>query len=204
MKHSISLKLLCAGVALGALAAGPVLADPPGDWRGPYVGGYFGGNFADFGDHFGNRNPSGSDSSFLAGGDVGANWQYNHLVWGVEGDFSKIDNNSGAGGVKFTEDWMSTARARLGYGIDRFLPYVTGGLAVTDTVAKVSGVGSAEALAPGAAIGGGVDMMIANNWFGRVEYLHTDVPQDSAVIGGTRVTDGSGNDAVRIGVNYKF
>ena len=63
----------------------------------------------------------------MGGGDIGNNWQFNHLVLGVEGDFSKLDNHAGSGGTKLTEDWMTTARGRVGYAVDRFLPYVTVG-----------------------------------------------------------------------------
>src|SRR5580704_1908537 len=34
-------------------------------------------------------------------------------------------------------DWLGTARGRLGYAFDRFLPYVTGGLAAGDIKANV-------------------------------------------------------------------
>jgi len=205
MKITFSFKqLLCVSIAMSCFIAGPVLADPPSDWSGPYVGGFAGGNWSDFGSHPGSAEPSGTDAGFLGGGDIGNNWQFNHLVLGAEGDFSKLDNNGGSNGIKFTEDWQSTLRGRVGYSIDRLLPYVTGGLAMTDTVAKVSGVGSEENVKPGYALGGGVDAMLAGNWFARVEYLHTDVPSDTSTIGNTPVSGGSGNDAIRVGVNYRF
>ena len=93
---------------------------------------------------------------------------------------------------------------RLGYGIDRFMPYVTGGLAVTDTNFKLSGVGVDEEIQPGYTVGGGVDAKLAGNWFGRIEYLYTAVPQDSTTLGNTRVSGGSGDHALRLGVGYKF
>jgi len=209
-------RLLCLGIAAGGLLAGPALADDyatgsstsssvPRNWTGPYVGGFVGGSFADFANNTPLTGPSGSTSSFMGGGDVGTNWQFNRAVLGVEGDFSKLNNHSGTGtGIKYTEDWMTTVRGRAGFAIGRFLPYVTGGLALTDTVSKVSGVGSSERVEPGPAAGGGVDAMLANNWFARVEYLYTGVPKETSTIGGTTVGGGSANNAVRLGLNYKF
>lgn len=199
MKSIFSLKrLLCLGIAAANLAAGHALADPAGNWAGTYVGGFAGANMTDF-DH-----NAGSDSSLLFGGDVGHNWQYDHMIVGLEGDFSKFNTHVGNAGVKFSEDWMSTGRARLGYGLNRFMPYVTGGLAVTDTTYKVSGVGRDEEIEPSYVVGGGVDALITGNWFGRLEYLYADVPRDATTIGNTRVSGGSGDHALRLGVNYKF
>jgi len=191
-------KILFLSVALGSLAAVPAMADPAGNWAGPYVGGFAGGTWSDF------SHGAGDDSSLMYGGNLGHNWQNGHIVMGLEGDFAKFNNHVGGGGTKFDEDWMSTARARLGYSVDRFLPYVTGGLALTDTVYKVAGVGSDENVQPGYAVGGGVDTMLTDHWFGRAEYLYTDVPNDSATIGGTTVRGGSGNNTGRVGVGYKF
>jgi len=199
MNNVFSLRaLLGLGIAAATLAAGPAMADPSGDWSGTYVGGFLGGNMTDF------KRDAGSDSSFLGGVDVGHNWQRDHMIIGLEGDFSKFNTHVGNGGTKFTEDWMGTARARAGYSLDRFMPYVTGGLAMTDTVYKVSGAGLDEEIAPGFTAGGGVDAHIAGNWFGRVEYLYTDVPSNATTIGNTRVNGGSGDHALRFGVNYKF
>jgi outer membrane immunogenic protein len=205
MKNIFSLKrFLCLGIAVGGLAAGPALADPPGNWSGSYLGGFVGGTWSDFHNNPGAAGPSGSDAGFMGGGDVGNNWQFGRVVLGAEGDFSKLDNHSGSNGIKFDEDWMSTVRGRAGFSIDRFLPYVTAGLALTDAVSKVSGVGAAENIEPGYAVGGGMDALISDHWFGRVEYLRTDVPKNNATIGGTTVTGGSANNTVRVGLNYRF
>ena len=41
-------------------------------------------------------------------------------------------------------DWLGTARGRLGYAFDRFMPYVTGGAAFGNIKTNVAGVGSAD------------------------------------------------------------
>jgi outer membrane immunogenic protein len=211
MKKNYLKHIMCLSVALGGIAAAsPAMAnpsdgnsdgynyEPTGNWAGPYIGGFAGGTWSDFSQH------AGSDSDLMYGGNIGNNWQRGRIVMGLEGDFSKFNNHVGGGGTKFDEDWMATARARLGYSMGRFLPYATGGLAMTDTVYKVSGIGSSENVQPGYAVGGGVDTMLTDHWFGRAEYLYTDVPNDSATINNVTVRGGSGNHTGRVGVGYKF
>ena len=74
-------------------------------------------------------------SGGLIGGTIGYNWQINRIVVGAEGD---IDWSGIRGttillcppGCTTRNYWLSTVRGRLGYAFDRFLPYVTAGLAV--------------------------------------------------------------------------
>ncbi|MGE3624546.1 MAG: outer membrane protein [Bdellovibrionales bacterium] len=199
MKTSSALKVLF-GLGLG-LVTTPAMAElpPPVDWSGGYVGGFLGGSWTDFDGNAG----SGTDEDIIFGGDVGMNWQNGRLVWGLEGDFAKIDQETSGGGVRVAEDWMTTIRGRAGFAVDRFLPYVTAGIGLTDVVSKVGG-SSDDRLQPGFAVGGGVDYMMADHWFGRVEYLHVDVPRDNTSVNGTTVAGGSSNDMVRVGINYKL
>jgi outer membrane immunogenic protein len=213
MTHIFSLKrFLCVSIVAANLAATPVFANNPpmhtntnwGNWQGGYVGGFIGGEQSEFTNNSGTPGPFGTETSFMGGGDLGYNWQNNRVVYGVEGDFTKFNNSAGQGGVKFTEDWMTTVRGRLGYSMGRFLPYATGGIALTDVVSKVSGAGTDERIQPGYTFGGGMDTMLSSNWFGRVEYLYADVPRDSVALGATTVAGGSTNHALRLGLNYKF
>jgi outer membrane immunogenic protein len=91
-----------------------------------------------------------SDTNLLGGGQVGYNWQYNALVFGLEGDFSvtQLGNDVTFGvltappgfeagqiltGSYSTEvDWMASVRARLGWAWDRLLIYATGGVAFAE------------------------------------------------------------------------
>ncbi|MDR3425342.1 MAG: outer membrane beta-barrel protein [Alphaproteobacteria bacterium] len=210
MKKTVSLKQsVWLSLALcGLLAAAPALAaDPPyssGDWRGFYVGGFLGGAWSDFRNDAGVTGPSGSDSSFMGGGDIGNNWQLGRLVFGGEADFAGLNNRSDSGDVRFHENWMSTIRGRAGFDMGRLLPYATAGLGLTDIESKISGVGSNDTVDPGVTIGGGLDARVSNHWFGRIEYLYVDVPKNSETIGATNVTGGSSNNILRVGLNYKF
>ena len=93
-----------------------------------------------------------NDVSFTGGLTVGANWQFNQVVLGLEGDINYIDRDvlDRFGGVAFTvanrpgvtftvvggdEDegnWLGTLRSRAGLAWDRFLVYGTAGLAFID------------------------------------------------------------------------
>jgi outer membrane immunogenic protein len=77
-----------------------------------------------------------------AGGTAGCNLQVGGLVIGAEGDFSWVDASGGSltspdaaalgvnSAFEFTtqQNWMGTARGRLGFAADRFLGYATAGV----------------------------------------------------------------------------
>ena len=133
-------------------------------WDGFYLGGQIGGGWAR--DNVSSSSPvtlpiigdgSVSDSGIIGGAHAGYNWQFGHLVYGLEGDFegtnlSKSSNclvQSMVTGVSVTPGgcgeianlasgdsfrtavpWQGSARARFGYAFDNVLLYGTGGLAI--------------------------------------------------------------------------
>ena len=103
-------------------------------WTGFYVGINGGGGW-------GRSQWDGVDTFDVSGGLIGAtvgyNWQFGGTVIGAEGDidWSGIKATTTvlcAPGCETRNKWLATARGRLGYGFDRFLPYFTGGLALGD------------------------------------------------------------------------
>jgi len=197
------------------LFACPVLADDNATrWGGGYVGFHAGDIWNDFGNGGTAAGPDGSDNSLMGGVQIGDNMQINHLVFGLEADASKMDLISHNNTATFNEDYMFTLRGRAGYAIDQILPYVTAGAAFTDAISKAPGQGESSRLQPGAAVGAGMDIAMDNwtggtwansgKWFGRVEYLHVEVPKDSTQVGATSVRGGSENNLIRVGLNYKF
>jgi len=177
------------------------------NWTGGYIGINGGGGWgrgdtsAPFSSGGGFRTSGG-----IVGGTVGYNWQMGQTVFGLEGDidWSNIRGSAtcGAGFSCETKDsWLATARGRVGYAFDRFLPYVTGGLAVGDIKNTVSGIGSATSTKAGYAIGGGVEAALAGPWTAKVEYLYADLGRGASVAGAdTRFN----TSLVRAGVNYRF
>ncbi len=108
------------------------------DWTGFYVGaagGYGWGSVHD------KNNPAATKKDidgWLGGANIGYNWQFsNNVVLGLEadafgGDVGKKWGGENAFDPYYGEDKINaygTARVRVGYAVDRFLPYITGGLA---------------------------------------------------------------------------
>jgi outer membrane immunogenic protein len=88
----------------------------------------------------------GEHETWLAGGQVGCNYQSGNWVFGVEADahaqrWGRTETLFGAvlpplffpGHIfELRSDWQASARGRIGYAMDRTLFYVTGGAAFTD------------------------------------------------------------------------
>jgi len=131
------------------------------NWTGFYAGAH--GGYAFVG------GPGVSDS-YEVGGQAGVNRQFGQIMLGIEADGGAVD----WGPVTA----LGSVRGRLGYAFDRFLPYLTGGLAIEDSVGWTAGAG--------------VDYAITDHWSIGVDYLHGDY------IGGHSA------DLVRGRVNYLF
>jgi|SRR5579862_6027817 len=177
----------------------------PYNWTGFYVGINGGGGWgrSEFTAPF----PTGSfdTSGGLVGGTVGYNWQMGQLVFGLEGDidWSGIKGSAVCVGTtcETRNDWLGTARGRIGYAFDRFLPYITGGAAFGNVKNTVAGIGSTDQSNVGWTIGGGLEASIAGPWSAKVEYLYVDLGDSGSVLGST--ADFRSN-VVRAGLNYRF
>jgi len=204
-------------------------------WSGYYVGGNFGYTWGDsnFDTSIYDRGvtlPS-SQSAFdskgmMFGLQLGANHQFdNNLVFGVESDVSWADikgefnyDNGRPGAVAGTKfDAVATARARIGYAFDRFLPYATGGLAVGHGKAYINNVYSAAGeytsgseFTVGWTAGAGLEYAVDNNISLKAEYLHTNFPSVSywmalpAPSSSTRINDDASFNTMKLGVNWKL
>ncbi len=208
-----SVGILALGVAAASAAdiprrmptKAPVFVPPAWSWTGPYVGvnGGYGWGTSDFSAPF-------STGSFdinggVVGGTLGYNWQMGQAVFGIEGDidWSDIGGSATCGGTtcSVNNDWLGTVRGRLGYSFDRFLPYITGGLAVGNISTNIAGVGSGDDVKAGWTAGGGVEAQISGPWTAKVEYLYVDLGRGGSVAGSDAEFTTS---IVRGGINYKF
>jgi outer membrane immunogenic protein len=216
------------------------------NWNGFYVGAHLGGAWADrdfnqtaggFGVvEAGSTKPSG----VVGGGQIGWNWQFapNWLL-GVEADISGADLRdsvsttppAGVVVVNWTDkiDMFGTVRGRLGYVVDNWLFYGTGGFAwVHDKFSRVQSVAGANSPPAGLALsntqtptgwvaGVGAEWGFAPHWTARIEYLHLDVegatwgfvaPTGPGGINGLNTFTVNENrltiDTVRAGVNFIF
>ncbi|MGH1351557.1 MAG: outer membrane protein [Methyloligellaceae bacterium] len=172
--------ILASAFTSSALAGGDLYK--PVIWGGFYAGGHLGYAFVDHGADFGEDFDTGqidipifntiqfiydadNDADGPLGGvHVGYNVQRRHLVFGIEGDFSKTTSDVGAearaiyidnelrfrptrleevgrfdGSAKFKVemDYLASLRGRVGYANDNYLLYLTGGVAWTQLDASL-------------------------------------------------------------------
>lgn len=190
----------------------PVVA--PFSWSGFYVGinGGYGWGKADLSNVLGAS--SVSPKGALIGGTVGYNMQSGIWVWGLEADFDfstvkGSDTTVGticAAGCEVKSKWFGTARGRIGYAFDRWLPYLTGGAAFGDVTGGLTGGATASKTQLGWTVGAGVEYAFLGPWSAKLEYLYADLGKftcDAATC--VVATDVKYKEnLVRAGLNYRF
>jgi outer membrane immunogenic protein len=187
----------------------PPFIDQTFNWTGVYVGVNGGGGW---GHAFTDLSGGMHDSGGVVGGTVGYNAQFGNWVLGFEGDldWSNVNGSTSAAGCpgcSVQNNWLSTARGRVGYAFGRWLPYITGGLAVGDVQATAPGFSGLTNTQVGWAAGAGVEYALSNNWSAKVEYLHVDLGRfDCNTSCGAAGTDNVAfrDNLVRGGFNYRF
>jgi outer membrane immunogenic protein len=229
MKKFVFASALLFAAVGGAQAADVVVqeAAPAYNWSGVYVGaqaGYAWGKSTysepDYDGYFMHYDPKGGFGGLYAG----YNWQLsNNVVLGgevdvyggsIKGDSLYFYNGSADddifGAAKLR--WAGSVRARAGYAVDRFLPYLAGGVAFGQYrygALDTGGDGfSASKTFTGWTAGAGLEYAFTDNLIGRIEYRYTDfgkktVQEDDTNDWYTNKVNLKTND-VRIGLSYKF
>lgn len=177
-------------------APAPVMAAPIFTWEGFYVGlqgGYGWGSdrwtsLAGGGlvtDRLPGAVFSYNQNGWLAGGQVGYNFQYYNWVVGIEGSlaYSDIKGNTlsifGAADDRFRTSFrtIGSVASRLGYSFGPTLLYVKGGYAfvntrrsIVDAVPANTGAVAVSRWHQGAVLGAGVEYAINRNWSAGLEY----------------------------------
>lgn len=211
---------LAADLPLKARAAKAVY-----DWTGFYVGGHFGYGDAGFGlgtnplPQQGGLLPH-SATGFSGGYQLGYNRQFaNRVVLGIEADatFTAPTDGPALGRspapFHTTIDYVGTVRGRIGYAFDRFMPYVTGGVAWGHTHINVNDADGVALLFPvghyqaGWTAGLGLEYAVSGNWTAKAEYEYVDLSRKTYDLTGFGL--GSINVDPRIhlfklGLNYQF
>ncbi|QKC93960.1 outer membrane protein [Mesorhizobium sp. NZP2298] len=213
------LGFLLAGMTItGAKAADivqPVAAmDIPYSWTGFYVGANAGGAFGKVDGDYTGILGSADIGNFTGGGLVGVNYQYGQWVLGVEGDINYLGFkkefspgvDGGGLGAEASVDAFGTIRGRVGYAFDRWLPYVTAGVAMGNVKIDEHVFGAAETkFQTGYAVGGGAEYAFNNNWTVRAEYLYVDLGKKDFGFDPFASYDVKTNfSVVRAAVAYKF
>jgi outer membrane immunogenic protein len=216
--------LLAAAMAVPSFAAdlprpaykAPLYSAPAFSWSGFYIGlnaGYGWGTSSW-------TNGTGTTGSFnvngwLAGGTLGYNLQTGVWVWGLEGDidYSAIKGTTtvapcGAPGCETRNTWLGTARGRIGYAWDRWLPYITGGAAFGGVkMTPAVGISTSQTTDKvGWTLGAGVEYAFMGAWSAKLEYLYADLGTSTCDV----PTCGIATDVkfhtnlIRAGINYQF
>lgn len=217
-------------------------------WDGPYAGAEVGGNFSYFSNKVKGTKQSTSDvennfgkpkNKLIGGVFAGYNANVgNNVILGIDGnlDFGKSDkiivhSDTAINGFAYKEKLSGAARVRVGYAMDRFMPYVAGGLTIanleaaqgdgkghaeiaetTGKLAKVAKLKSSAAM--GWNVGAGVDYAISDNLILRADYRHSQIADPKV----NKAADNNATETkleklkdfsvnsndVRVGIAYKF
>jgi outer membrane immunogenic protein len=188
----------------------PAAYAPAYNWTGFYLGINGGGAFGN--SDWNGLGVSNSPGGGMIGVTAGYNWQAlgSPYVFGIEGDvdWTNVKDDTACGGLNChtRNNWLGTVRGRVGYSWDRWLPYVTGGIAFGDVEARRTGFAGSSDTNVGWTVGVGIEGVIAGNWTAKLEYLYTDLGDTtcSAAACGTATNVDLQMNVVRAGLNYRF
>lgn len=191
-------------------------------WSGFYAGGQIGYSWGSERTRFIAANGAATAFSYdtdalFGGGHLGFNTQIGSFVVGLEGDVEALNADGsfsdpfGTGGVK--RDWQASVRGRLGFAMDRFMIYATGGAAFTEFDQHFVNLGTGlrettQTSRSGWTVGGGVAYAVTDRLIAGVEYRYTDFGRfnrfgRSAFLGFTTDHD-STQHALRTSLSYRF
>ena len=197
-------------IEFAAAADMPYVTSPPPAALPPsWAGFYLGGQVGDGADSVRWRNLGGSaffsplnsvtrdrGSGVIGGGQLGYNFQYNRLVFGIEGSASAADFDRSFASPYFPATdvwssrltWLTTVTGRIGYGFDNWLPYVKGGFAAGNVETSIQTnpfgvISQGSAVHTGWTLGGGVEFKIAPQFSLGLEFMHTDLGRSNDING---------------------
>jgi outer membrane immunogenic protein len=216
-------KAIIAGVALLALGTGvagaadlpvkapPYVPPPVFSWTGCYIGGNIGAAWANTEWHeslFGLEWGRTSDARFIAGGQIGCNYQFQNpgFVIGLEGQFDWAGRHDDgrtivvpvgprAGNVislTSNDTRIATLAARFGYSFDRALIYGKAGggwvgndgFTLTDQTTGETFVGENSHTISGWMVGAGIEYAFTPNWSAKIEWDYLKLPSRTFVLTG--------------------
>lgn len=201
---------------------------PPAAASGFYVGGHvgylFGTGTATFADPVPGATAGGTTAYGAFAGGVQAGYEHyfpSRWMLGLEADMSFPSAEdlaqvlsyraTGTASANQQLEYLASLRARVGYAIDRWTPFVSGGIAWAsvrnERIDLTTGNDDATPsnVRVGYALGAGLDYRLDSRWTARAEYLYTSLP-----LSGFSFAQPSRYDSLydlhrlRVGLNYKF
>lgn len=221
----------------------PALIEPGHNWTGVYAGmnlGYSAGNdpntytVSQGGAVFNAESYRISPEGVVGGGQIGANWQFDSWVAGIEADFQATSQSDSAcvnecspiiavfgstATVQQKLPWFGTMRGRFGVAVGPALFYATGGFAYGNAQTNVAqNVGApgpvavltgASQINTGWAVGAGIEAAIYGNWSAKAEYLYLDLGSQNVSFfdptgAQTTIATSIRDNIFRVGLNYKL
>lgn len=184
---------------------------PQSSWRGWYAGALLGYGMAET-DLSGAGAGSLDADGVIGGGLLGFNWQTGKVVLSLEGDVlaGGLDDavSFGANRVNGEIDWLGGVRARAGVLVDpKSLVFLALGYGWADFDLPMSGPGggAASETFSGLQFGGGAEFQLTPRWSARLDYLYTDLSNETITYpGGSTVTYDADLHQVRGGLMLKF
>src|SRR6516164_1384605 len=204
---------------------------PVYNWTGFYIGGNLGAAWTQthVNDDLGNSWNNSQQAVFAGGGQVGANYQINWFVVGVEAAFDWLANNHnstntvlvpavGSFQLSANDRWITTLAARVGVAANNWLFYAKGGggwvgvneFTLTNVTAGAAISSSNSNSNTGWLAGAGIEWAFAPNWTAKVEYdflglnnSSLTVPVGTPIIGGDVITTTNRDvQTLTVGINY--
>src|SRR5262249_44982078 len=231
------IRILCAFIGIsGSAFAADLPPSPPRapavyvpavvpvyNWTAFYIGGNLGAAWSQgkVSDSIGNSWSNSQQAVFTGGGQIGAQYQFNWAVLGVEADFDWLANNHNSsnaidtkiGAIQFSANnrWLTTLAARFGVAADNWLVYAKGGggwVGVGNpTITNLTTGGSISVSNSksnsGWLAGGGVEWAFAPNWSARLEYDFLGLSSQSHTVTGT-IPLGAGTPACGVALGCPF
>lgn len=202
----------------------PVFTAPAFSWTGAYIGGQVGYGWGKSQFAFDGGSEKFKPNGFLGGLYAGYNFGVgSNAILGIDADITYNDLSEGGASIDeasgFTESlesklrWSGAVRARLGYAVDRVMPYIAGGVAfgnIKNTYTQAfpdTGIQSSlSETRTGWTAGAGVDYAVTDNVIMRLEYRYTDYGRKTfdTDIGDVSFRNKFKTNEVRLGVAYKF
>jgi len=200
-------------------AADPLVPPPPPplaemrtsiqDWSGPYVGVAVGvaSLHSLYLPSVGNDPELGGDTATLTGL-AGYNLQYDNIVVGVEADltWTNLNARNRLDEVDLKIPFVATARARIGYALDKTLLYATAGVGVLKGEMTLTAFNETDKKTQfGYVVGAGIETTVWDNLNVRLEYIYGDFGKKTySFTPGDVNTNVKSLHLVRAGLVYTF